>query len=539
MLSAKAALADYESVRKDSCAPNTRKHVLETIRTYLTGHPKRFVWLRGSPGTGKTAVAKTIAKEFGDPSNQLLCASFFFDKHSGAPGGNVIDINLFPPTIALQLANFDPMYAEQLALAVNQDPLILFKPLKDQMKRLIIEPLCKPSTISLTHQRVYIVLDGLDECLPTEVSNKPTNPLDRSVDPLSELMDLIFTLDACPWQLRILMCCRPEHQVRDHVDLITDTQSRPVVEDMNDMKEQDDDEDVFTMVKWRLDIMPRKGKWSPTEKDAKDLSGTCGRLMLLADIRLRRIEKDAKSASLRSAFLGVLGDARRVGGDLNGEYHDIIRQAYNDVQNEVTRRYYKVMSMHLATDRNWGICIDCLAFVANIDVEDAEMALRRLGSVLDADMGQPIRFYHATFKEFTLAPPREGSPAWVQNLCLGGRGWEFDVADTLLSYLNDKLRRNVLDLQPVIAMFETDQALSVSDEVLLTDQAKSLSWAMSCLGFILASLVNSASTQKSTTSNMWNRLEEFINKKVLFGLEILIPCKPLYPIVFPHITDLS
>ena len=92
-------------------------------------------------------------------------------------------------------------------------------------------------------------------------------------------------------------------------------------------------------------------------------------------------------------------------GDLDGEYRDIIRRAYG--QDDVVRRcYFKVMSVHLVTDKNGKIDIDCLAFMANANVDDAENVLRPLGPVLDVDEGLLSRI----FQRVRAGGPRRGIP---------------------------------------------------------------------------------------------------------------------------------
>jgi hypothetical protein len=61
-----AAKADYESSPKDACQDDTRVEIRKNIRTTLNSKQQRFVWLRGSPGTGKTAIAKSISAELKD-----------------------------------------------------------------------------------------------------------------------------------------------------------------------------------------------------------------------------------------------------------------------------------------------------------------------------------------------------------------------------------------------------------------------------------------------------------------------------------------
>ncbi|KAF8337015.1 uncharacterized protein EI90DRAFT_2968768 [Cantharellus anzutake] len=53
--------------------------MLESILDHLKEPKNRFVWLRESPGTGKTAISMSVASTV--ESQGTLAASFFWDKN--------------------------------------------------------------------------------------------------------------------------------------------------------------------------------------------------------------------------------------------------------------------------------------------------------------------------------------------------------------------------------------------------------------------------------------------------------------------------
>jgi len=73
---AAAPQAAFNALGKDHdslCLPNTRVKVLQQIRTWVDGDDKRYIfWLSGWAGTGKSTIARTIAREY-------------FDKRSSSP----------------------------------------------------------------------------------------------------------------------------------------------------------------------------------------------------------------------------------------------------------------------------------------------------------------------------------------------------------------------------------------------------------------------------------------------------------------------
>ncbi|KAG9639133.1 hypothetical protein KCU64_g13508, partial [Aureobasidium melanogenum] len=80
--------------------PDTRVEVLEQIRAYAYDESdKRCIfWLSGMAGTGKSTIARTIARRLDDSGH--LGASFFFTRG----GGDVAHAGMFFTSIAKQLA---------------------------------------------------------------------------------------------------------------------------------------------------------------------------------------------------------------------------------------------------------------------------------------------------------------------------------------------------------------------------------------------------------------------------------------------------
>ena len=98
--------AEYISVTKSQCFETTRTGIRGFITELFDHHNGRFIWLRGSPGTGKTAIAKSIAYSLA--RDKRLAGSFFWDKTGSRANTNTIE--LFPSTLASQLATFSRDY---------------------------------------------------------------------------------------------------------------------------------------------------------------------------------------------------------------------------------------------------------------------------------------------------------------------------------------------------------------------------------------------------------------------------------------------
>ncbi|KAI9035062.1 uncharacterized protein KD926_004663 [Aspergillus affinis] len=85
------------------CHGDTRKEILSTIRQWGEGGDDKCIfWLRGMAGTGKSTIARTVARMF--DHERRLGASFFFVR---GYAGRAEPSKLFP-TIAYQLVRALP-----------------------------------------------------------------------------------------------------------------------------------------------------------------------------------------------------------------------------------------------------------------------------------------------------------------------------------------------------------------------------------------------------------------------------------------------
>ncbi|KAI6779000.1 uncharacterized protein J7T54_004494 [Emericellopsis cladophorae] len=154
-----AAYNSYAEENEAFCLPGTRTDLQHTILAWAKDPASSTLfWLHGIAGTGKSTVARTIARTLDSDGN--LGASFFFKSGDGdrAKSSKVIT------TIASQLAAGDPELAALLRKTLASDPLLPDKSLQEQFQKLIYEPWTVLQD-SCRHDRYHVVvLDALDEC---------------------------------------------------------------------------------------------------------------------------------------------------------------------------------------------------------------------------------------------------------------------------------------------------------------------------------------------------------------------------------------
>ncbi|XP_006463820.1 hypothetical protein AGABI2DRAFT_225746, partial [Agaricus bisporus var. bisporus H97] len=162
------------------CHPETRLRIRNRLRKWLfSDHNEwKMLWVRGSAGTGKSAVAQS----FGDSSVEAKRhgASYFFSRIAGRN-----KLETLVPTVVYQLAVTIPEYRSLIEHHLANNPLLLHNSPPVQFRQLIVDPF---TTLQRERARepIVIILDGLDECegqkAQWEILEMITNAIRKSPD---------------------------------------------------------------------------------------------------------------------------------------------------------------------------------------------------------------------------------------------------------------------------------------------------------------------------------------------------------------------
>jgi cytidylate kinase len=94
--------------------------LLRKIREWADGKDERPIfWLRGLAGTGKSCIARTIAREYSQ--KHRLAATFFFSRDIG---GDVRHTRKFFTSIAAQLADISEVLKGYICDAITHSAAI-------------------------------------------------------------------------------------------------------------------------------------------------------------------------------------------------------------------------------------------------------------------------------------------------------------------------------------------------------------------------------------------------------------------------------
>ncbi|KAH8818541.1 hypothetical protein F5882DRAFT_8856 [Hyaloscypha sp. PMI_1271] len=108
------------------------------MHTWADGQDKRCIfWLNSLAGTGKSTIARTIARRYFE--KKQLGASFFFTKGSG----DVSHAGKFVTSVAVQLGSSVPSLHGHICAGITNRSDIASQSLRDQWHQLVLRPLSK------------------------------------------------------------------------------------------------------------------------------------------------------------------------------------------------------------------------------------------------------------------------------------------------------------------------------------------------------------------------------------------------------------
>jgi type II secretory pathway predicted ATPase ExeA len=188
-----AAFDSYADELDARCHPETRIELRQEIKEWADNtQGKCIFWLCGSAGTGKSTVSRTVAQSFADEGQ--LGGSFFFKRGEGDRG----NASRFFTTITAQLVAKIPALLSFVSEAIEADPSLTGKSVKQQFEKLLLRPLSK---VRGQMPRLVIIIDALDEC-----------ERDEDISNIRLLLAQVRQITTV--SLRIIVTSRPELPIR-------------------------------------------------------------------------------------------------------------------------------------------------------------------------------------------------------------------------------------------------------------------------------------------------------------------------------------
>lgn len=426
-----AAFNSLDNQHGSTCLPDTRVELLREITGWVDGPDKRCIfWLNGIAGTGKSTVARTIARTYHDRG--YLGASFFFSRG----GGDVSGADKLLTTFAWQLATKIPQLGGYICEAITEQENIAAYSLRDQWDQLILSPLSRLGCNS-SPSTIVLVIDALDEC-------------DSERDVRIILRLLATTKSLSNIRLRIFITSRPEIPVRCGFSQIPEAERQVFV--LHDILAAIVDRDLNLFFEDSFAaIREERGFASgwPGMRAIKRLVEISGGLFIWASTACRFIREGRRLAMRRISAL-LNGRSSGVGpqkqldeiyttvlrGSIHQDYNDEEKQELHEILREVLGSIVILFS---------PLSMDSLSHLLPVSSSDINETLADLHTIFNvpSQIDRPIRLHHPTFREFILNKDRcSDLNFWVDE-----KQAHKAMADNCVKLMSKMLKRDICGLQ--------------------------------------------------------------------------------------------
>jgi hypothetical protein len=387
-----AAFDSRRLEHEPTCLEETRIELLAHI-THWYEDPQApcIFWLNGMAGTGKSTIARTVARKWA--KEKRLGASFFFSRGQG----DLAHASKFFTTLAYQLAKAQPGLAAGVRQAICNSPDISQKSLCEQWEHLILEPLSQLNDASL-----ILVIDALDEC-------------DGEED--IELILQLLSQEKAPRAVRlhIFVTSRPETPIRHGFEDISGAIHRDFV--LHEISDSIVNRDISVLLRHEFERIRKRRRlpkgW-PDESSRDHLVRKAGGLFIYAATVCRFIGHKDSYPPERLTF--VLEDKMDHGSpteQLDFMYTKLLQYALVEGREpqgkeRLLQRFRRIVgSIVISVD---VLTVGALAEILVTTQWEVEETLESLSSVLDYSESMNIRLLHPSFRDFLLDTRRCQDP---------------------------------------------------------------------------------------------------------------------------------
>jgi hypothetical protein len=422
-----AFFESFMDQHEDECLPGTRTELLRQVHDWERSNDRCIYWLSGMAGTGKSTIARTVARSFKEDG--ILGASFFFKRGSGDRASAA---KLFP-TIVKQLAVRIPQMIAGIQKSLEDDPAIAKKSLPEQFDKLMLQPLLavgQGQTVSST----LVVIDALDECEPKED------------------LKIILTLLAkvareTSMAIRFFITSRPEHPIRFIFEQIGERHYHNTP-----LHKVDDDvtkHDLTLYLKEKFSEIQENPEHNlplawPGEEQIENLATRAAPLFIFAATVCRFVADTNFDPKERlQEFL-----TNSSGSKLDDTYRPVLKQLLvkdESDRDKLIAEFQKIIGVIILLAA--PLSLGSLAELLELQDRQVSIRLRPFHSVLiiPTDPNQPIQTFHSSFHDYLLdertKTDTEISRFWVDK----GEKHEL-ITRQCLSVMGRYLKKNICGL---------------------------------------------------------------------------------------------
>jgi len=390
-----ALFNSYAKQDPSTCLPNTRVGILEEIYNWVDSEDERCIfWLNGLAGTGKSTIARTVARRYFE--QKRLGASFFFSKG----GGDVGHAGKFFTSIAMQLAYNAPSFRQYISEAVEEQIDIADHSLSDQWRQLILRPLSRLDK-RLSPSSYLLIIDALDKC-----DNE--DHIRTILQLLAEARSLMTV------RLRVFLTSRPEIAIRYGICAIPQAEHQDFV--LHNITSKIVNHDISLFLEYHLSIIGQEwtlgADWPGEEVLRQLVLYACG-LFIWASTTCRFIREGRRFARKRldTILKGSSSAITAPERHLNEIYLTVLKHSissdYSDEEKEDACDMLKHILGSIVVLLS-PLSTSAFSRLLQVSREDVDLIFNDLYAILNIpnDPTRQLRLHHPSFRDFLLSKDR-------------------------------------------------------------------------------------------------------------------------------------
>jgi hypothetical protein len=390
------------------CLPNTRQTIIDEIVGWVNDPntmSASVFWLNGVAGSGKSAIAHTVARMFDE--QRRLGSCFCFDAGNQA---NCQPYHLFS-TIARDLADLDPQWKSSLYTFIKDSAALRSSPsVKQQFEIFLLKPAASLKFVG----PVVIVIDALDEC---------GGPESRKII----LQTLAKEIPKLPANFRIILTSRPE------VDIVNALQDSTHIlsKHMETIDKQATAQDMSIFIQSSLnDVQIDIAGWQDR------LSHKAEGLFQWASTACRFIMEPGSDPSEQFQLL-----LSTESNNLDYLYLDILKKIFPREKTVQHHRFKAILGMILTVKEPLSIAVLC-KLCWDSEAKHVWQILQPLGSLLSGigEEEAAIQPLHTSFRDFLITESRS------HHFYISPEGQDKKLVISSLQSLKSKLCFNICQL---------------------------------------------------------------------------------------------
>ncbi|RDB19739.1 hypothetical protein Hypma_013220 [Hypsizygus marmoreus] len=360
------------------CLPNTRLAIINEIVEWATSSTDshKIYWLSGVAGSGKSAIAHSVAERLDD---QKCLGSFYaFD------ATNQVDRtpqHLFS-TISRDLADFSSEWETALRNVIKGNTSLRSDPsIGRQFKNFLL----KPSESLIMVGPILLVIDALDECGDPNTRDKLLLILSQ------ETLQL-------PENFRILITSRPEK------DIVDAFQNQAYILQKNTDRIKDTNTDIGKFIDLQLEKQKKslEKKWPNRLWHSKMVAKSEGLFQWAATACLFIKRNGSSPAEDLESLLSSQGN------NLDALYFTILKNIFDIKDTGIMNNVRSILGKVLALKEPLSLFAICQLLHPHHEEDTIKAVLQPLGSLLSGVTEEDIsiRPLHASFQDFLRSKNR-------------------------------------------------------------------------------------------------------------------------------------